>query len=44
MVVGLGGCRQGGEVVAGGHRGRWWWLRKKRWSIVDATKSIVGIC
>ena len=36
-----------GEVVRqwqGGHRGRWWWLRKKQWSAVDATKSIVGIC
>ena len=35
------------EVVRqrqGGCRGRWWWLRKKRWSAVDGTKSIVGVC
>ena len=35
-----------GEVVRqrqGGRHGRWWWLRKKQWSAVDATKSILGV-
>ena len=43
MVVGVGGRKQGGEAAAGGCHGRWWRLRKKGWSAVDATKSIVGV-
>ena len=43
LVVGGGGRRRGGEAVAGVVVG-WWWLRKERLSMVDGTKSSVGVC